>query len=472
MTITELPAAPSRSDAPADFITKADAFLAALATFRTEANALAVAMNLNSTTDASASSVAIGTGAKTFAVTAGKSFQPGMALVIADTAAPSTNWMYGLVTSYAGTSLVMSILATLGSGTKTAWTISQSSAGLAANGDVAATSLNGGQFGGLRNKVINGAMSIWQRGTSFAAPTNLAYLADRWFNIWGAAGRTYSRQSGFSGAQYCLRAQRDSGNAVTTAFGIAQILESTQLYALQGKTVALSFDVRAGANFSPGSGNISISVTSGTTSDQGASSYWSGAWTGVTSVLSAASAISASASRFISTPFTIPAGCLELAIVIQATPTGTAGAADYFEVTNIQLEVGSVPTTFESLSQALELELCQRYFEKSFPLGTTPAQNAGAGTGEFNFMAGKAGALAEFGYIPYKTRKRGTPATITTYNPAAANAQVRDITAAADCSAVATANSTDTGFRIGATGNASTAVGNILGAHWTAEAEL
>jgi len=99
-----------------------------LNTFATQANALAVAMNLNSTTDTSASSVAIGTGAKTFTVTAGKSFQPGMFLVIADTAAPSTNSMYGQITSYSGATLVMNILSVLGSGTKTAWTISQTSA--------------------------------------------------------------------------------------------------------------------------------------------------------------------------------------------------------------------------------------------------------------------------------------------------------------------------------------------------------
>jgi|GEM_PF-2114615 len=122
MAITPLPTPPSRS-APSTFSTLADAFLGALPTFVTEANAQAAALELNDTTDASASSVAIGTGAKTFVVTAGKSFQPGMSLMIADDAAPSTNWMHGQVTSYSGTTLVMNITAIGGSGTKTAWTI-------------------------------------------------------------------------------------------------------------------------------------------------------------------------------------------------------------------------------------------------------------------------------------------------------------------------------------------------------------
>lgn len=129
MPITALPTPPSRSDTPANFVIKADAFIAALPQFVTEANAQAALLTLASTTDTSATSNTIGTGAKTFAVSAGKSFQPGMYLVIADTAAPSTNSMYGQITSYGGTSLVMNILATFGSGTKTAWTISQSAAG-------------------------------------------------------------------------------------------------------------------------------------------------------------------------------------------------------------------------------------------------------------------------------------------------------------------------------------------------------
>jgi hypothetical protein len=143
MAITPLPEAPARSDTPANFIAKADALVAALPAFVTEANAQAAALTLNSTNDTSASSVAIGTGAKTFTVSASKSFQPGMYLVIADTAAPSTNSMYGQVTSYSGTTLIMNIISVLGSGTKTAWTISQSAAGGAG--------LGGNIFTGLQN---------------------------------------------------------------------------------------------------------------------------------------------------------------------------------------------------------------------------------------------------------------------------------------------------------------------------------
>jgi hypothetical protein len=173
--ITPLPTPPSTAN-PASFSARADAFMAALPQFVTEANALAVAMNLNSTTDTSTTSDTIAVGATSLTVSAGKSFQPGMYLVIADTAAPSTNSMYGQITSYnSGTgALVMNILSVLGSGTKTAWTISQS----ATNMDIAGT------INGATNKatpVAADALGIWDSVTGLLNKltlTNLvAYLA-------------------------------------------------------------------------------------------------------------------------------------------------------------------------------------------------------------------------------------------------------------------------------------------------------
>ena len=149
MPINALPTPPSRTD-PTNFAARGDAFMAALPAFVTQANETATAMNLNSTTDASTSSVLIGTGAKTFTVTTGKSFQPGMWLVIASTAAPSTNAMNGIVTNYSGTTLAVDIKTILGGGTIAAWTISQSSPGGTASlvgntpaGNIVATTVQG-----------------------------------------------------------------------------------------------------------------------------------------------------------------------------------------------------------------------------------------------------------------------------------------------------------------------------------------
>ena len=184
MTISAFPTpTPSRGQTQDVFDPAMGAFLAQLPTFVTEANALAVAMNLNSTTDASVSSLAIGTGSKTFAVTAGKSFQPGMFIVAAATAAPSTNSMYLQVVSYSGTTLVATSLAVRGSGTIASWVISQSSGGINLNGDAAQAFLASTAAPGTNTKQVattefmqaaltslfGGSISINNIGTAGAA---------------------------------------------------------------------------------------------------------------------------------------------------------------------------------------------------------------------------------------------------------------------------------------------------------------
>lgn len=73
--------------------------------------------------DVSTTSNSIGTGAKTFTIQSGKMFVAGQFLMVADAAAPTTNYMFCQVTSYSGTSLVLNSLRVGGSGTKTSWVI-------------------------------------------------------------------------------------------------------------------------------------------------------------------------------------------------------------------------------------------------------------------------------------------------------------------------------------------------------------
>lgn len=171
-TITALPTAPSRAD-PANFRTRADAFMAALPTFATETNTVAGEVNTNATNAATSASTAttqagtattqagnasasaaaaaasaltalnapgtsatsttslsIGTGAKSLTIQTGKSIVVGMTLVIARTSAPTTTRMSGVVTSYdSGTgALGVTVDSVTGSGTHTDWTVSLSAA--------------------------------------------------------------------------------------------------------------------------------------------------------------------------------------------------------------------------------------------------------------------------------------------------------------------------------------------------------
>lgn len=151
-TFTPPPTAPARSDAPATFVTRADAFVAWFATLYTELVALVVWLGAQVATitayvtnvgftATSTTSMAIGLGSKSFTIATGLGFVPGMFIVIADTSAPSTSYMLAQVTSYdAGTgAMVANAYGGAGSGTLTAWTIAITGPGREVNAPVTAS---------------------------------------------------------------------------------------------------------------------------------------------------------------------------------------------------------------------------------------------------------------------------------------------------------------------------------------------
>jgi hypothetical protein len=91
-------------------------------------SAAQTAVNAPGTSATSTTSVAIGTGSKSFTTQTGKNFVAGMRVNIASTAAPTVNAMYGIISSYnSGTgALVVVVDAVIGSGTIADWTISLS----------------------------------------------------------------------------------------------------------------------------------------------------------------------------------------------------------------------------------------------------------------------------------------------------------------------------------------------------------
>lgn len=126
--ITALPTPPTRSMDNDTFVAAADAFVAALAQLVSDINAWSAQVpaqvspaNFNTT---SASSVAIGTGSKSFTVDTGKLIYVSQWLLIASSASP-TNYMVGQVTAYnSGTgALTVNVLYSSGSGTLASWII-------------------------------------------------------------------------------------------------------------------------------------------------------------------------------------------------------------------------------------------------------------------------------------------------------------------------------------------------------------
>jgi hypothetical protein len=217
----------------------------------------------------------------------------------------------------------------------------------------------------LKNRIINGAMQVWQRGTSFTSVGNGTtapqYTADRMFGYRGsgwAANLDISQQTGFGIYQYCLRAQRTSGTSSTAVMVIGQIVESLNMYDLQGQTITVSFSCRAGSNFS--GGTLSPQVYTSTAANQSSASLAAGTWTG-SAVTSTTVTPTTTATQYTFTT-TIPSNALSLAIIFVWTPSGTAGANDYLDFSGVQLEQNTSATPFERRLYNQELANCQRYF--------------------------------------------------------------------------------------------------------------
>lgn len=324
--------------------------------------------------------------------------------------------------------------------------------------------------GSIRRNLAGGNsdFAIWQMGTggALAAATGQT-SADMWSYsaAAGFAGYTVTRQAAaLAGFSYCLRYQRTAAGTDANSQMLTHDLESVDSIAAQSKTVTLSFWMRAGANFSaPG---VTVHIESGTGTDQ---ARRSGAYTGssdtTTTIVPTTSWVRYTLSKAVSS------GATQLGVWFAFACAGTAGAADYIEITGVQLEISDVATAFEVLPMQQRLALCQRRLHKSFAQATAPTTALGTTTGAYFWVAATAGATAQRGIpMPLPVTMRIAP-TVTTYNPINANAQAYDAQAAADCSGI-TAGSSEYAVWFLATGAAGTAVGNRLAVQFLADARF
>ena len=226
--------------------------------------------------------------------------------------------------------------------------------------------LDGAQLSGAKNRVLNSNFSVWQRGTT-GAGSGTAFVADRWQAYRGAAGSTFSRQvtndtTNLPFIQYCIRAQRDSGNTSTSPYSIGQNFESVNSIPLAGKTVVLSFYARAGANYSAASGALEVNLATGTGTDQ---NIYTGL-TGRANPILQNATLTTTWQRFTYSA-TLATTATQVAMSFAATPVGTASTNDYFEVTGVQLEVANTASPYapNGATYQAELAACQRYYWRS-----------------------------------------------------------------------------------------------------------
>jgi hypothetical protein len=237
-------------------------------------------------------------------------------------------------------------------------------------------SINSGQLAGNRNLIINGDFTIFQRGTSQSALSAAGvFLADRWtHNHFQTALHTrqaFAASGTHPGnSQYVLRASGDSTTA-TSRIRTAQAIESINCIPLRGKTITMSLYVRCAAATMPTSALGDFRIRVGSTSATADSSFITTDYTasGQSDTVIAQGSLPTTWTKITNT-YTVPTNTNNIAVVVTFDGLPDAGTGDWYEISQVQVEVGSTATPFEQRSIGTELALCERYYETSNGTGT------------------------------------------------------------------------------------------------------
>jgi hypothetical protein len=265
------------------------------------------------------------------------------------------------------------------------------------------------------NVIINGAFDIWQRGAG--AYTGNVYTADRWFFYGQGSGVSHSatRQTftpgsapvaGYEG-EFFYRDVITSGSDANSQMILVQRIEDVRTFA--GQTVTMSFWAKAN------SGTPKIGVEMYQNFGSGGSGPVSGIGQSVT--------ISTSWARY-SLTFTVPSvsgktigtsSTLEALLWLSAgssanTRSGSIGLqSNTFDIWGVQLEAGTVATPFRRNAPSIQAELaaCQRYYQKSYNVDTTPGSVTDVGAVQFTGSTNGGGNTAT--PVPFRVQMRATP---------------------------------------------------------------
>jgi hypothetical protein len=291
---------------------------------------------------------------------------------------------------------------------------------------------------GFKNRLINGNMVIDQRnaGASYTQ-VNGVYNLDRW------AGNTYNGDAatnkfsviqsstaptGFS-KSLLVTSLAATASSASNIFNIEQKIEGFNfadfMYGTaNAQTLTLSFWVRSSLTGTFGGAlknearnrayPFTYTISTANTFEYKTVTITgdtSGTWVGATN----GTGLWISFGLGVGSTYSGTAGAWGAGDLFSATGAtsvvGTNGATFY--ITGVQLEKGSTATSFDYRPYGTELQLCQRYFEKSYDTGTALATITGSGAVYVTATSDSAGSFVVS--VPFAAVKRAVP-TITFYN--------------------------------------------------------
>ncbi|TPN79956.1 hypothetical protein [Mesorhizobium sp. B1-1-2] len=349
-------------------------------------------------------------------------------------------------------------------------------------------SLNTGPLAGFRNVLINGAMMVSQRGTSFTSAGSLNnsgnYTLDRWKLLSDGNNIANVSQSPTVIPTNGLNSLLVFTATAAKKFGFIQFIEQKNIIGLLGKTVTLSFEASQGINLAGYKAAI-LSWTGTADAPTNPIAAWNA--DGTVPTLAANwtmnnAPVSLAATGAVFTRFSVSAtlntaNTKNVAVFIWCDDPAAATTGDPWAVTDVQLEIGSVGTPFERRPWETELNLCKAYYQKSFPYATAPAEGVLA---HWKPGFGWSTTAIGVGFMPFSTTMRVAP-TLTFYKPGGGVTGTNGrwqwydgVSSYQDSSATAVATTvSQEGFDVNLTViGAAAKSAYIVQGHWTAGAEL
>jgi hypothetical protein len=302
----------------------------------------------------------------------------------------------------------------------------------------------------FRNRIINGDMRIDQRnaGAAVTPGSGISYTLDRWafqsnlaskFTIQQNAG-SVTPPAGFNNylgatvasaatlavGDYCFLWQAlegfncvdlawgtSSAKAITLSFWVYSSLTGTFGGSIQNYASTRSYPF----SYTVGSANtwtqITITIPGDTGSDWLTVNKTNGGALVVNFGLGLGSTFSGTAGAWITSN--------KISVTGAVNVISNSGATFY--ITGVQLEKGSVATPFENRIYSDELAMCQRYYQKSFSIGTAPANGYAASSSGMPRYTGWVRGDGTFitSIIQFVVPMRTQP-TINTYYPSGGSA--------------------------------------------------
>ena len=330
------------------------------------------------------------------------------------------------------------------------------------------------------NHLYNGGFRLAERQAPGTLTTiaNGGYSADRWKINRENADLQYIRQDG-SSESGLVSAYYGQFKKITNAgkFLLCQPLEYIDTLKFRGRALNFQLQMKAGAAKTIKIAIVELQAAGTADTLPTLVSSWNADSTDPTlgaNLVAIDTPVSCSVTTAWQTfQFTGTLPTTSKNIMVMVWTDADFAANDTLSLAEAGLYLGTTLRSWTPRMLGQELSLCQRYYVKTFSVDVLPAQNTDK-LGMCLAMVGKAGASANVGWYLFPVVMRTTPITVTFFNPYAANAEARCVSAAADCTSTAvwTVPTSQREIAFTCTGPAGAAVGDTIAVHFTAEAEL